>query len=370
MTQQSNRPAAAQTIIILGALGVWCASAIVAGAMNLAHDWGIACLVAGGLAATALIVGIVLKSWLAALYGVLAITGAGTIAAGLVMDDGSALIGAGLLGLLVVGSALPIALHLKLQEAPSSATPTARTDELLAQILETAMLSDHAKRVLFRERELGLLRKAIDQAISRGDYDAAITLCDEMANQFGYREEAETFRSSIDQARDEHYDAQLDTALTRLDALLTSRDWSAAHQEAARIRRLYPDSHIIDDLDGRIMRARAEHKQELEARFLELAQRDDVEAAMHTLKELDRYLSREEAERLAEVAQGVIVRHRENLGVQFKLAVNDHRWGEAARLGDTIISEFPNTQMAAEVRSMIDVLRTRATQAALAAQVK
>ena len=78
----------------------------------------------------------------------------------------------------------------------------------------------------------------------------------------------------------------------------------------------------------------------------------------------------EEAERLAEVAQGVIVRHRENLGVQCKRAVNDQRWAEAARLGDTIISEFPNTQMAAEVRSMIDVLRTRATQAALAAQVK
>ncbi len=113
MTQQSNRPAAAQTIIIRGALGVWCASAIVAGAMNLAHDWGITCLVAGGLAATALSVGIVLKSWLAALSGVLAITGAGTIAAGAVMDDGSALIGAGLLGLLVVGSALPIALHFK-----------------------------------------------------------------------------------------------------------------------------------------------------------------------------------------------------------------------------------------------------------------
>ncbi|MEE8154799.1 MAG: hypothetical protein V3T53_07525, partial [Phycisphaerales bacterium] len=117
MTQQSNRPAATQTIIILGALGVWCASAIVAGLMNLSHDWAVACLVAGGLAATALIVGIVLRSWLAALYGVLIITGAGTIAAGAVLDNGSALIGAGLLGLLVVGSALPIALHFKLQDA-------------------------------------------------------------------------------------------------------------------------------------------------------------------------------------------------------------------------------------------------------------
>jgi len=370
MTQQTNRLAKTQTYIILGALGLWCASAIIAGAMNLSQEWGIACLVAGGLAATALIVGIILKSWLAALYGVLAITGAGTIATGAMMQDGSPLIGAGLLGLLVVGSALPIALHFKTQDLPSPSPSASRTDDLLAHILENSMLSDHAKRVLFRERELGLLRRAIDQDIGRGDYDAAITLCDEMANQFGYRKEAETFRSTIDRARDEHYEAQVDTALTRLDALLTDRDWAAAHQEASSIRRLYPDSHIIDDLDGRIMRARVEHRQELETRFLDQAQRDDVEAAMSTLKELDRYLTREEAERLAEVAQGVIVRHRENLGVQFKLAVNDHRWAEAARLGDTIVSEFPNTQMAAEVRSMLDVLRTRATQAALSAQAK
>ncbi len=276
MNQQTTRPATTQTFIILGALGLWCASAIVAGAMNLTQEWGIATLVAGGSAAIALIAGIVLKSWLAALYGVLAITGAGTIAAGAVMDDGSSLIGAGLLGLLVVGSSLPIALHAKTPEAPSPSPSASRTDDLLAHILENSMLSDHAKRVLFRERELGLLRRAIDQDIGRGDYDAAITLCDEMANQFGYRKEAEAFRSTIDRARDEHYEAQVDTALTRLDALLTDRDWAAAHHEASRIRRLYPDSHIIDDLDGRIMRARAEHRKELETRFLDLAPRDDV----------------------------------------------------------------------------------------------
>ena len=370
MTQQDHRQATTQTTIILGALGLWCASAIIAGVMHLPHDWAVACLVAGGLAATTLIVGIVLKSWLASLYGVLAITGAGTIAVGALTDDGSSLLGAGLLGLLVVGSTLPIVLHFTSAATPNPPAPDSRTDELLAHILDNSMLSDHAKRVLFRERELGLLRRAIDQDISRGDYDAAITLCDEMANQFGYRKEAEAFRSTIDQARDEHYEAQVDSALSRLDELLIERDWSAAHHEAARIRRLYPDSHVVDDIDGRIIRARAEHRQELETRFLELAQRDDVEAAMNTLKELDRYLTREEAERLAEVAQGVIVRHRENLGVQFKLAVNDHRWAEAARLGDTIVGEFPNTQMAVEVRSMIDVLRTRATQAALSAQVK
>jgi len=48
--------------------------------------------------------------------------------------------------------------------------------------------------------------------------------------------------------------------------------------------------------------------------------------------------------------------------------VNDHRWAEAAQMGDRIISEYPNTKMADEVRSMIEVLRVRATQAAVLAQ--
>ena len=89
---------------------------------------------------------------------------------------------------------------------------------------------------------------------------------------------------------------------------------------------------------------------------------------MSLLKQLDRYLSREEAGRLAEVAEGVVVKHRDNLGVQFKIAVNDRRWVQATRIGETIIGEFPNTKMAAEVRSMIDILRSRAVQATLATE--
>lgn len=288
------------------------------------------------------------------------------------LDDASVLTAAGVLGLLVIGSSLPIAINLNFYKQPHTATtPSAsRTDDLLGRILDNSMLSDNAKRVLFRERELELLRRSIEEDINRGDYDAAITLCEDMANHFGYREEAEAFRSRIDQVRDEQHEAHVDTALERLDVLLGERNWSAAHNEAARIRRLYPDSHIIEDLDGRIMHAREEHRSELEARFLQLAQSDDVEEAMKTLKELDRYLTREEAQRLAEVAQGVIVKHRDNLGAQFKIAVNEHRWAEASLLGKTIIDEFPNTQMAAEVGSMIDMLRTRATQAALTAEIK
>ena len=56
----------------------------------------------------------------------------------------------------------------------------------------------------------------------------------------------------------------------------------------------------------------------------------------------------------------MIGKARENLGAQFRLAVQDRQWERAAEIGDRIIDEFPNTRMASEVRAMIDTIRERA----------
>lgn len=241
-----------------------------------------------------------------------------------------------------------------------------RTTMLLTEIHQHTMLSDAAKRVLYRDRELQLLRTALERDIAEGQYNAGLTLCDDMANLFGNREEAETFRSRIIQARQSHYEAEVRAAMDHFQDLTQRRDWAGAHREAARMRRLYPDSHYVHELDQRILAARDEHKHELQDRFLEVARREDVEQAMELLRQLDRYLTPDEAGNLRELAQGVITKHRENLGVQFKLAVNDHRWAEAAGIGQQIVEEFPNSKMAGEVRTMLDTIRTRATHAAVA----
>ncbi|MCA9286439.1 MAG: hypothetical protein KDA22_14530 [Phycisphaerales bacterium] len=238
---------------------------------------------------------------------------------------------------------------------------------LLQQMNENIMLSDNAKRLIYRPKELQLLRSAIEEDIARGDYDAALTLCTEMAEGFGFREEAEAFRQSIEATRRESYEHQVREAMESLEQRLTDADWRGAYAEAARIRRLFPDSPVVEELDGRIAAAREERKRFLERQFLEAAQHEDVEAAMALLRKLDLYLTREEAAQLTEVAQGVVSKHRENLGVQFKLAVADRSWAEAVRVGDEIIRDFPNTKMAEEVRSMLDLLRTRASQAAVSA---
>ena len=63
---------------------------------------------------------------------------------------------------------------------------------------------------------------------------------------------------------------------------------------------------------------------------------------------------------MAGFARGVIGKKRQNLGVQFKLAVADHEWIDALHVGEQIIADFPNTKMADEVLSMMDLLKERA----------
>jgi hypothetical protein len=275
---------------------------------------------------------------------------------------GYALFASGVTGLFVVSAVPPLIMVIARGVSGGSAPSDSSSRQLLSQIHEHTMLSDKAKRVIYREKEIQLLRSAIEADIVKRDFDAALILCQVMADDFGYREEAEQYRQRVHAERTEQYDAQLHAAMGYFDQLLAKRDWARVHAEAAKIRRLFPDSHDLGDLDRRIAEARNGHKLHLEKLFLEAAKHEDVEKAMELLRQLDKYLTPAEADKLSEAAQGVVVKHRENLGVQFKIAVNDHAWAEAVRVGQTIVNEFPNSKMADEVRSLMEALRSRAGQ--------
>ncbi|MFA6044940.1 MAG: hypothetical protein WC718_08150 [Phycisphaerales bacterium] len=136
--------------------------------------------------------------------------------------------------------------------------------------------------------------------------------------------------------------------------------------DAGRIMRLFPDSPRVESLRNRVAEARAAFKRDLERRFLVASHEGKSDEALELLRELDQYLTAAEAEPLRELARGVIGKARENLGAQFKLAVQDKRWREAVNLGEEIISQFPNTRMAGEVRGVIDGIREKAATVATA----
>lgn len=231
---------------------------------------------------------------------------------------------------------------------------------LLKSINDRLLISDSAKRIAYRRQDREALRQAIREDIDKGDFDAAIVLVDEMSQTYGYREEAEQFREEIEAARRAEIEQKITRAIAELDLLIRDGQWDRAAIEAAKIQRLFPDSPRVRTLDRRVREAREERKRKLERDFLQASQRDEIDRAIDLLKELDKYLTEAEAEPFRETARGVIGKKRENLGVQFKMAVHDKEWTSAVRIGEQIIRDFPNTKMSEEVRKMIDVLRERA----------
>lgn len=231
---------------------------------------------------------------------------------------------------------------------------------LLHSINERLLLSETAKRIAYRHEDIDLLRTTIKTDIDKKDFDAALVLVNEIGKTYGHKEEAEEYRDQIIVARTAEMEQKVERALAKLDELLNQHNFDAATKEALKIQRLYSESPHARDVQRKVTHAREQYKHDLEREFLEAAKVDNVDRAIELLKELDKYLTEQEAEPFRETARGVIGKQRENLGVQFKIAVHDKEWLRSVSVGEQIIREFPNSRMADEVRSMLDLLRERA----------
>ncbi|MBL8763856.1 MAG: hypothetical protein JNM07_06265 [Phycisphaerae bacterium] len=270
----------------------------------------------------------------------------------------------GFIGLFLVLTMGPIGI---LIAAGQSVRQDARVYDALDDLLDAvrhladqAALTDDARRVLNRRAERDMLRRAIEEDIDAGDWSAGLVLCHELAERFGYRADAEEFRARIDVARRASLDTEIADGIARLDGLILQKRWDDAQREAARLVRTNPDSSKVIGLPERVVNARSAYKSDLERRFLDASRDDRIEEAMGLLKELDAYLSPEDAAPYQEMARGVIGKARENLGAQFKIAVHDRDWPTAAAVGRRIINEFPNTRMASEVRRLLDAIISNA----------
>jgi len=272
---------------------------------------------------------------------------------------------AGIVAFFLAASFFPLAVlqsdHNKNERADFRQS-TEQIAELLGQIHEHTLLSDSAKRIAYRREERQMLRKAIEEDISHEDWDAAIVLVTTMADRFGYIEEAEEYRRHIEERRADVMYRRMRKAVEHCEALYSTREWTAAYAEAARIKRMFPEMPQVQDLEDRVRQAWHDHKQALEQQFLDAAGQSDAEEALDILKELDGYLSPREADPYKEIARGVIGKARDNLGIQFKLAARDQDWERAVVVGERIMEAFPNSLMAREVRERIGVLRVRASE--------
>ena len=369
-------------IVPLG-IAAWSLGLIVSGIAFGFQSWSFVAIAVGLISAFGLGYGVVTRSWVSSVSIAMLATAIGLIVSGaLVPELRGPFVAAGVASLIAIG-ALAVVVHLintipqrsphmPASDAASMHLTAADRAELheLARILHAVQdrleMSDQVRSVLFGDRDREILEHTLQARLDTADFDGARALCDSIdAVSELRRKHGEALRAILNESLESHREHDLHDMVATFEALLQHRDWQQATELAARMREIAPDAAGSQQLDARIEQARQSHKAQLESQLLEASQRDDVEAAMRTLKELDRYMTREEAERLSTEAQSVIERHRERISTAFQLALREKRWIDAAKHGNQIIAEYPNTKMAQEVRSMIAVIRTRATQASM-----
>jgi hypothetical protein len=231
---------------------------------------------------------------------------------------------------------------------------------VLQTIGENILLSEEAKSIAFREKDRDALRAAIDYEFNREDWEAALYLADQMEKRFGYRQEAEQLRERIARGRTQQRHLELATVMESVDQLIAAHNWDEAAGLIETIKSQFAGEFEVESLSEKLDQARNEHKKHLLKQWDEAVQQNDIDQGIEILKELDKFLSPTEVAALEESARGVFRAKLHNLGVQFSLLVAEKHWDKALEVGEEIVNEFPNSQMAQEIRERLDTLKAKA----------
>lgn len=230
------------------------------------------------------------------------------------------------------------------------------------RLVELAVLSDQAKSLIYREQELDAFRELFHAALIRQDYKAAESLAESLDKRLGYADEAGAMRKQIGNSRSATEQEKIDTAVARVGETLERHDWARALREAQRLAQMYPANSKVAALPGQVESARSRHKRDLLHAYGDAVRKNDVDRGIELLKELDKYLSPQEAAALEESARGVFRAKLHNLGVQFAIRVTEEQWADAVMVGEEIMNAYPNTRMAQEVSQKMELLRSRAAE--------
>jgi len=232
----------------------------------------------------------------------------------------------------------------------------------LQSIAENSRISDSAKALAHRHQEAEALRAAIREEITQKNWEAALNLIEEVEDRFGFRQEAESLREELDDARREAIQSKLAEAIERIERQFAAHDWGRAQSEIDRLSAALPGDAKVLSLQDRLKAMREQHKNELKLAWDEAVRRSDTDHAIEVLRELDQYLSPAEAHALQASARHVFKEKLLQLGVQFRFAVTEKRWQDALTIGLELTRDFPNARMAAEVREVMGTIRERAKQ--------
>jgi hypothetical protein len=229
----------------------------------------------------------------------------------------------------------------------------------LRDVGDIVSLSDKAKSLLFREKELEAIRDTVNHELIQQNYTSAESLINELSHTACYADEVASLHAMVSRSKDATIEEKIDAAIDRVEGYINALDWPRSLRETQRLVSLFPDNERVGHLAGKIHVARNTRKRDLLKAYGEATRKNDVDLSIELLKDLDSYLTPQEAAALQESARGVFKARLNNLGVQFSINVADEQWDQAISAGTQIMAEFPNSRMAQEVRQKMGTLKAK-----------
>jgi uncharacterized membrane protein len=227
----------------------------------------------------------------------------------------------------------------------------------LQQINHSTRVSEVVKTIAFRDEERESLREAVFDKLKEMDFNGAYEIVDEISGHAGYRSLAEQLRREVDQYRDATEDERLDQSIAHIEELFESAQWAKASVQIESLIRTHPSSEKAKDMRQQLVDRKEQHKRSLLSAWDNAIKRQETDRSLEILRELDMYLTPNEALALQEAAKDVFRSKLHNLGVQFAMAISDKQWSDALDVGQQIIRDFPNSRMSSEIREKIHVLQ-------------
>jgi hypothetical protein len=235
-----------------------------------------------------------------------------------------------------------------------------RQRTLLMQIAQGVRLTDAAKEIVFKDAERLELGEAVLGKLHQHDFEAAETMIDAMKEFPRYRPLYEQLSRMAERYRASTEEGRITQVINHIEGLLDRQLWSQAAIQIENLQSMFPYSEKARNMSARFQEKKNLHKRKLLAEWDRAVKGKNTDRCLDILKELDMYLTPSEALALQESASTVFKTKLHNLGVEFSVAVTEKNWSHALTCAREIVQNFPNSRMAAEIRSKMDILQERA----------
>jgi outer membrane protein assembly factor BamD (BamD/ComL family) len=251
------------------------------------------------------------------------------------------------------------------EKLENSVEMLSRQNNLLMQITMASQLSDTAKEIVFRDTEQMELGEAALTKLHQHDFDDADAMIAAMAESPKYKELSERLKRMSEKYRSATEEGRINQIIAHIEGLFEQKLWIQAAAQIDNLIHMFPHSEKAKLMTKRLNERKDRHKRELLADWDIAVREKNTDKSLEILKELDLYLTPNEALALQESASSVFKTKLHNLGVEFSVAIAESHWSKALQTGREIVQNFPNSRMAVEIRGKMDILLERAKKEAV-----